>query len=45
MLGGGQVGIGFHIPFRCSSKPKSLHVKPNPSDGLFHKASGGYAGT
>ncbi|EGK10620.1 hypothetical protein HMPREF9374_2280 [Desmospora sp. 8437] len=24
------VGIGFHIPFRCSYEPKSLHVKPNP---------------
>ncbi|SIS38968.1 hypothetical protein SAMN05421790_101190 [Kroppenstedtia eburnea] len=34
------VGIGFHIPFRCSSEPKSFHVKPNPPcEWLFHNAS------
>ncbi|EGK08024.1 hypothetical protein HMPREF9374_3501, partial [Desmospora sp. 8437] len=34
------VGIGFHIAFRCSYEPKSLHVKPNPPyESLFHNAS------
>ncbi|EGK14901.1 hypothetical protein HMPREF9374_0034 [Desmospora sp. 8437] len=27
-LWAGPIGMGFHIAFRCSDEPKSLHVKP-----------------